>query len=259
MRPWIPGDQITAGRLNEQAEQAAKIERMGMPAATSTLVGDALGQQSVLHRTMPQFLVIAAEDFLIQPSPTDLYAIYDNVPSGACFLLGLNKFSGQQDVSSANNAFRVYDPIGEVTGVSTITRGDVFWCYWDNDAQRYQANLTDAGFINVMLTMPLEAAEDYKTNPSYATALVLRKKDDGDLKVTGLGVTLVNRFKRISHDAYIEGIAAFLDREWRLVAADCNTGSSSSFSESVDDEYIYQPPVIRGFVQEIPDELLQVE
>jgi len=83
--------------------------------------------------------------------------------------------------------------------------------------RRYQA----------ILDADLLAAVDTFTDPSTATARIIRRKSDGDLEVTSTIVTVVNRFENISIDAdsYIK--IEWIDGEWQPYAADCGPQSES--------------------------------
>lgn len=90
----------------------------------------------------------------------------------------------------------------------TLTHGSI---------RRYQA----------ILDADLLAAVDTFTDPSTATARIIRRKPDGDLEVTATTVTVVNRFENISIDAdsYIK--IEWIDGEWQPYAADCGPQSES--------------------------------
>lgn len=240
MKHWKRGDPIEAERLNQQIRALELEASRGVPIAASTMVGDALGMQSVNARYLPQQMFIAAEDFNLPTSPTDEYAKYDNIPSGRCYRVRLNRFSDNatfgQEISGNLDAERVYDPIAEIQGVSSITKGDIFYGFFNPDSGRLEANLTDLSAIHVRLLTDLHAAENYMTDPSYATAMVYRR-NGLNLKATSLTVTVTNRITTQSFDAGWEGYCIFFDREWVPVNGECSTPSSSSGSveESIED------------------------
>ena len=235
MKPWKRGDPIEAERLNRKIQALELEASRGVPIAASTMVGDAIGMQSVNARYQPQNMFIAAEDFNLAVSPTDEYGKYDNIPSGRCYRVRLNRLSSNeafgQEICENLNPERVYDPIAELQGVSTITKGDIFYGFFNPDSGRLEANLTDLGMIHVRLLTTLHAAENYMTDASYATAMVYRK-NGANLKATGLTVTVTNRITSQSFDAGWEGYCAFFDREWVPINGECSTPSSSSGSAS---------------------------
>lgn len=242
MKPWKRGDPIDSSRLNQKIEALGLEARRGVPVSQITAVNDALGMQSVNARSLPQQMFIAAEDFNLPTSPTDYYAVYDNIPSGRCYRVRLAPVTYDlttvigQDVSQIQQAERIYDPFGEIRGVSTLTKGDVFFAFFNPDTNRMEVNYTDFGMIYVRLLNDLPAAEDFMTNPSIALAMVYRKTGD-DLKPTNLTVPIWNRITSQSFDAGWNGIAAFFSREWAPINGECSSPSSSSASveESIED------------------------
>jgi len=82
--------------------------------------------------------------------------------------------------------------------------------------------------LQVILSGDLLAAVDTLTDPSFAQAVVLRKKPNGDMETTTRQITIVNRFEDISVDADTYAKAEWIDGEWQLYAADCPGGSVGS-------------------------------
>ena len=84
--------------------------------------------------------------------------------------------------------------------------------------------------LQAVLQEDLYAAVNTKRDPSTAKCKILRRKANGDLKLTDEEKTIVNRFKNISMDAgsYIK--IEWIDGEWQPYAADCPGDSSSSGS-----------------------------
>jgi hypothetical protein len=89
-----------------------------------------------------------------------------------------------------------------------------------------------------ILDADLLAAVDVFTDPSTATAHVLRRKSNGDLEVTRRKITVVNRFENISIDADTYIKVEWIDGEWQPYAADCgpNSQGASSLLASVSPE-----------------------
>lgn len=84
--------------------------------------------------------------------------------------------------------------------------------------------------LQVIMAADLLAAVNTKRDPSTATARVLKRKSNGDLKLTSREITVVNRFLNISIDAGTYAKAEWIDGEWQLYAADCPGESASSDS-----------------------------
>ncbi len=88
--------------------------------------------------------------------------------------------------------------------------------------------------VQCRLSQDLLAAVDTYTDPSTATARIIRGSSTGDLVLTSDTITIVNRFENISVDAGTYCKAEWIDGEWQLYAADCPaTFSQSSLSASV--------------------------
>jgi hypothetical protein len=86
------------------------------------------------------------------------------------------------------------------------------------------------GNKQAVLLDDLVAAVNTKRDPSTARAVVLRRKANGDLTLSSLILTVVNRFTEISVDAGTYIKIEHIDGEWQLYAADCPGGSASSGS-----------------------------
>jgi hypothetical protein len=86
------------------------------------------------------------------------------------------------------------------------------------------------GNKQAVLLDDLVAAVNTKRDPSTARAAVLRRKANGDLTLSSLILTVVNRFTQISVDAGTYIKIEHIDGEWQPYAADCPGGSASSES-----------------------------
>jgi hypothetical protein len=84
--------------------------------------------------------------------------------------------------------------------------------------------------LEVILGADLLAAVDTLTDPSFASANVLRRKQNGDLEITTRTITITNRFENISVDAGTYAKAEWIEGEWQLYAADCPAQSASVMS-----------------------------
>lgn len=89
----------------------------------------------------------------------------------------------------------------------------------------------------------LFAAEDTLADPSTARARLLRKNPSGNLELTNVEVTVVNRFKNISIDADTYIKIEWIDGEWQPYASDCAPDSQSISSAGSDPEIPSEPSV----------------
>lgn len=80
--------------------------------------------------------------------------------------------------------------------------------------------------LQVIMREDLLAAVNTKTDPSTAQARILRRKEDGDLRLSLDEVTVVNRFKNISIDKGVYAKVEWIGGEWQPYAADCPPGES---------------------------------
>lgn len=135
---WMPGDRITAERLNVDQVEALRARNQKNLGTGSSLVGELMGNQSD-HRTSPRTaLVIAKEDFRIPGTATDLYAVQDDVPSGKCTQVRLNRKTGLHEVETVPAEFRVYDVIAGMTGTDTKSEDDKFYAIFNEDSHRWE-------------------------------------------------------------------------------------------------------------------------
>ena len=84
------------------------------------------------------------------------------------------------------------------------------------------------------LLKDLYAAEDTLADPSTARARLLRKNAAGNLELTNIEVTVVNRFQNISVDADTYIKIEWIDGEWQPYSADCAPDSQSISSAGSD-------------------------
>jgi hypothetical protein len=80
----------------------------------------------------------------------------------------------------------------------------------------------------------LYAAEDTLADPSTARARLLRKNAAGNLELTNVEVTVVNRFQNISIDADTYIKIEWIDGEWQPYSGDCAPDSQSISSAGSD-------------------------
>ena len=84
------------------------------------------------------------------------------------------------------------------------------------------------------LLQDLYAAEDTLADPSTARARLLRKNAAGNLELTNVEVTVVNRFQNISIDADTYIKIEWIDGEWQPYSGDCAPDSQSISSAGSD-------------------------
>ena len=78
-----------------------------------------------------------------------------------------------------------------------------------------------------ILQSDLLAAVDTLTDPSTAQATILQGNGSGDLELSDITVTVVNRFENISIDADTYIKIEWIDGEWQPYASDCGPQSES--------------------------------
>jgi hypothetical protein len=99
---------------------------------------------------------------------------------------------------------------------------------------RWQGRYVTFHRVQVIMAEDLFAAVDTRTDPSYATAKILRvvyptvTPPFNDLELTNETILIVNRFKHISVDKGTYAKAEFIDGEWQLYAADCSVSIPGS-------------------------------
>lgn len=86
--------------------------------------------------------------------------------------------------------------------------------------------------LQAVMQADLTAAVSTIDDPSTAPAKILFRKPSGDMKLTDIEVTIVNRFVNISVSAGTYVKIEDMSGEWQLYAADC-PGESSFSSSSI--------------------------
>lgn len=138
-REWIPGERITAERLNE-AQRSAAVPRGSISLGNgASLVNEAMANQSSDMRKQALRLVIANENFQIPGISTDLIpAAIDQVPSGPCNMVRLNRATGNYQNETLTLPFRAYDVLAAMGSSSYKTKGEIFYVGYNEDTKRWE-------------------------------------------------------------------------------------------------------------------------
>ncbi len=123
-KQWKPGEPISAERLNDTNAEALRSRRDVNLGSGSSMVNEAMGNQSSSPRHQAMKLVVAIEDFAIPETPTDLSGVIDDVPSGMVKEIRLNRKSGRHDRDDTQRAFRAYDVTAGISGSFCSTSSD---------------------------------------------------------------------------------------------------------------------------------------
>ena len=137
-KPWIPGDPITAERLNETAAESIRPRREISLGNGSSFVNETMGNQSANMRRPFMKLVEAIEDFEIPYEPTDLDVALDDVPSGMVRQVRLNKRSGEHNKETIGGPFRAWDVLQGLNYQSSKSTGDKFYVLYNEDSKRWE-------------------------------------------------------------------------------------------------------------------------
>lgn len=151
---WMPGDRITAERLNVDQTEALRARNQKNLGTGSSLIGELMGNQSDHRRSPMTCLVIAKEDFRIPCTATDLYAVQDDVPSGKCTQIRLNRKTGLHEVETVPAEFRVYDVVGGMSGSETKSQDDKFYAIFNEDSHRWEV-LSGGASIEIVTAVVL--------------------------------------------------------------------------------------------------------
>lgn len=135
---WTPGDPITAERMNSDQAEASRSRRDIALGSGSSMVNEALGNQSANMRKSYLRLAVAIENFQIQPEKTDLAHALDDVPSGLCQWFRLNRKSGIHVEDTLSTPFRVYDVLGGLNNQVGKVTGEFFYCVYNEDSKRWE-------------------------------------------------------------------------------------------------------------------------
>lgn len=144
-REWVPGERITAQRLNEMRDAALSPRREVSLGNGSSLVNEALANQSANMQRRGLRLAIANENFDIPAASTDLVAAaIDEAPSASCSLIRLNRANGRYEEETLCLPFRAYDVLAALESAAYKSAGDVFYVGYNEDTKRWEV-ITSAG------------------------------------------------------------------------------------------------------------------
>jgi hypothetical protein len=177
-KQWKPGEPISAERLNSTNAEALRSRRDVNLGSGSSMVNEAMGNQSSSPRYQSIKMVVATEDFAIQEIPTDLSGVIDDVPSGLVKEVRLNRRSGVHSDDNTQRPFRAYDVAGGLNGelcggsnsasissststsesavsVDSKLHCDVFYVIFNQDSKRWEV-LEGGGSIQLSHGIILE-------------------------------------------------------------------------------------------------------
>lgn len=137
-KQWIPGDPLTADRLNVEQAESLRSRRDIALTNGSSLVNETLGNQSANMRKSFTRLAVAIEDFAVQDAKTDLAEALDDVPSGLCQWFRLNKKSGVHVEDTLSTPFRGYDVLGGLNDQVQKVAGEFFYVIFNEDSKRWE-------------------------------------------------------------------------------------------------------------------------
>jgi len=134
----IPGDPLTADRLNVEQAESLRSRRDIALTNGSSMVNETLGNQSANMRKSFTRLAVAMEDFAVQDERTDLAEALDDVPSGLCQWFRLNKKSGIHVEDTLSTPFRGYDVLGGLNDQVQKIAGEFFYVIFNEDSKRWE-------------------------------------------------------------------------------------------------------------------------
>lgn len=137
-KQWIPGDPLTADRLNVEQAESLRSRRDIALTNGSSMVNETLGNQSANMRRSFTRLAVATEDFALQSLKTDLAEALDDVPSGLCQWFRLNKKSGVHEEDTLSTPFRGYDVLGGLNDQIQKVAGEFFYVIFNEDSKRWE-------------------------------------------------------------------------------------------------------------------------
>ncbi len=164
---WIPGDPISATRLNSMVVEATRSRAQVSLGNGSSLINESLGNQSANMRRPMIKLVTATENFAIQTSPTDLASSNDDVPSGLVREVRLNRGTGIHLPEYTAIAFRAWDVMSGLTDAfcdsvsasnsdstdpvaNEIAECDVFYVIYNEDSKRWEVLSFAGSSLNII-------------------------------------------------------------------------------------------------------------
>lgn len=102
------------------------------------MVFETMGNQSASTRPPFLRLMIAIEDFSIPEGRTDLSVGPDDVPSGLCRQMRLNRNDATYHEASLDSTERVWDALGGLNGNALRRCGEIFYIVFNLDSKRWE-------------------------------------------------------------------------------------------------------------------------
>jgi len=137
-RNWIPGEPITAERLNVGQQESLRARRQIALGDGSSMVNEIMGNQAANLRKRLIRLAIAIEDFIPAGERTDLAEGVDDVPSGLCKWYRLDRKSGNHVEDTLSAPFLCYDVIGGLNNGVLRVRNEIFYVIHNEDSKRFE-------------------------------------------------------------------------------------------------------------------------
>ena len=137
-RNWLPGEPITAERLNVGQQESLRSRRQISLGDGSSMVNETMGNQSANLRKRLIRLAIAIEDFIPAGERTDLAEGVDDVPSGLCKWYRLDRKSGNHVEDTLSASFLCYDVIGGLNNGVLKSRDEIFYVIYNEDSKRFE-------------------------------------------------------------------------------------------------------------------------
>lgn len=135
---WIPGEPITASRLNVGQQESLRARRQITVGAGSSMVNELMGNQANVVPKKLIRLAIAIEDFVDAGTQTDLATGIDDVPSGLCKWYRLDRKSGNHVEDTLSSTFLCYDVIGGLNNGVLRVKDEIFYVIYNEDSKRLE-------------------------------------------------------------------------------------------------------------------------
>ena len=135
---WIPGEPITASRLNVGQQESLRARRQITTGPGSSMVNELMGNQANVVPKKLIRLAIATEDFTDAGTRTDLATGVDDVPSGICHWYRLDRKSGNHVEDTLAAPFLCYDVIGGLNNGVLRRKDEIFYVIYNEDSKRFE-------------------------------------------------------------------------------------------------------------------------
>lgn len=128
------GDLISSERLNEMIDYSHG-PYSSVPGNSDQIFGSRYAGGSGRRPKAEIRLLYATQDFTYRTTDA---GTTDDVPSGLCEEVSLNRGSNSYEFDTGSRPYYVHDPISEFNLDSSITDGQVFAAYWNSDSKRWE-------------------------------------------------------------------------------------------------------------------------